>query len=79
MYMDVKIGKRGEIVIPAFLRKKMKLMPGKELMLFESENVIELKPKTKDVVAELRQIAKRMNLKEKDLVYGDKLYEEVFG
>ncbi len=79
MYVDVKVGKRGEIVIPAFIRKRMKIIPGEELAMTEAENKIEIITKQKDVLRRWRKLAKEANLSEKDLVYGDKLYEEVFG
>ncbi len=79
MYVDVKVGKRGEIVIPAFIRKKLKITPGAHVILSENKNRIEIASKQQDVVSKMRRIAKEMNLKETDLVYGDELYEEVFG
>lgn len=79
MYVDVKVGKRGEIVIPAFIRKNLNIVPGEEISISQEQNRVELIPKKKDVLKRWREIAKEANLKEEDLVYGDELYEEVFG
>lgn len=79
MYLEVRVGKRGEIVIPAPVRKRHKIEAGTNLVLNDYEYKFELLPKKKDVVASMRARAKRAGLKSKDLVYGDKLYEEAFG
>lgn len=79
MYVDVRVGKRGEIVIPAFLRKRLNISAGSELLVCENESKLEITPKRNDVVALFRSVAREANFKEKDLVYGDELYEEVFG
>ncbi len=78
MYLDVKVGKKGEIVIPAQVRKRLNIVPGEELSLTESGNRIEIIPKQKDVLKRWRKLAEETGLAEEDLVYGDRLYEEVF-
>ena len=40
---------------------------------------MELVPKNTDILTKWRALARKANLKEENLVYGDKLYEEVFG
>lgn len=78
MYVDVLIGKRGEIVIPAFIRRILKLKPGESVSLTVSENRIEVIPKHPNVVEQLRILAQKSGLRADQIVHGDRLYEEAF-
>lgn len=79
MYVSVKVGKRGEIVIPSIIRKKFNIQSGQELGLDVDEQTIRVIPKRADVMDWIRQFAKKHAIPEDQLVHGSKLYEEVFG
>jgi AbrB family looped-hinge helix DNA binding protein len=52
-WMDkVKVLAKGQIVIPASIRKKYGIRPGSEIQFFEYGNTIHLVPPTKDPVGE---------------------------
>ncbi len=79
MYIDVRVGKRGEVVIPAFIRKMLKLKPGEQLAVTAAENKIEFLLKRGDVVKTFLETANKANVKPEKMIYGDKLYEKEFG
>lgn len=79
MYVDVKMGKRGEIVIPAFVRRSLKLKEGGTVKLKVEDNSVSFSAARKDVVAWFREVARTEGIPKEKLIYGDKLYEEVFG
>lgn len=78
MYFKLKAGKRGEVVIPAILRRKYGIAPGKLLKLQARERTLEFVFESGDVVQNFREIAAREKMASKELVYGDRLYEEGF-
>lgn len=78
MYFKLKTGKRGEIVIPAMLRRKYGIAPGKLVKLQASERTLEFVFVNEDAVQRFREIAAREKMASKQLVYGDRIYEEVF-
>lgn len=79
MYLKLKAGKRGEVVIPAILRRKYGIKPGRQIKAKADEYRLEFIFDDIDVVGRFREIAKREKMKSSELVYGDRLYEEVFG
>ena len=51
LYMQsVKVLAKGQIVIPASIRKKYSIQPGGEIQLFEYGNLIYLVPSTEDPI-----------------------------
>ena len=79
MYVQLTVGKRGEIVIPAAIRKAMRLQPGAELLMKADERTLEIVPKDPGVMEFIREFAKEHGLpKGKKILMGDELYEEVF-
>lgn len=79
MYVQSRMGKKGDVVIPAFIRKNLKMEAGEEILILQRENIIEIIPKDKSAIKRMRERAAKAGLKEEDLVMGDALYEEVFG
>jgi AbrB family looped-hinge helix DNA binding protein len=77
MMIEVKVGTRGEIVIPKKIREAMGILPQGELELEVEDNRITLQPKKEDeeFFAELERNAKYDTSK---WVMGNDLYEEEF-
>jgi AbrB family looped-hinge helix DNA binding protein len=50
----VKVLAKGQVVIPACIRKKYGIQPGSEIKIFEYENLIYLVPSSNDPVKEAR-------------------------
>ncbi len=48
----IKVLSKGQIVIPASLRKKYGIAPGDEITIFEYDNLIYLSPPSRDPVKE---------------------------
>jgi len=46
----VKVLGKGQVVIPASIRKKYRIQPGAEIQIFEYGNLIYLLPPTKDPI-----------------------------
>ena len=49
---SVKVLAKGQVVIPASIRKKYRIQPGSEIQIFEYGNLIYLVPPSKDPVKE---------------------------
>ncbi len=78
MYLDVKIGKRGEVVIPAFVRKRFKLKPGGRVKLDVKDDSVTFVAVKQDAVNWFRETARKYGMSHREIIYGDKLYEEGF-
>ncbi len=82
MRIKVKLGDKGQIVIPKAVREYLGLHPRGYAELEVKDKSLEIKPVSqKDIVKEWREIAKKHggDLEKMGLIYGDKLYEEEFG
>ncbi|MEW5955295.1 MAG: AbrB/MazE/SpoVT family DNA-binding domain-containing protein [Candidatus Micrarchaeota archaeon] len=79
MYVEVKVGKKGELVVPAIMRRKLGILPGAMINLNLSENKIELFPKDPNVMQKIREYSKKHATDTSKWVLGDRLYEEVLG
>lgn len=80
MTIKTKMGLRGQLVIPKIIRESLGLIDNKVVLLEVNEKELRLIPtKDKDIASSWEAIAKSQgtNVK-KNLIYGDKLYEEVF-
>ncbi len=78
--IKTKMGIRGQLVIPKIIRESLGLTDNKAVLLEVTDKELRLIPtKDKDIAASWQAIAKShgTNVK-KNLVYGNKLYEEVF-
>jgi len=76
----VKLGERGQLVIPKVIRESLGLVENRMVILEVKDKVIEIKPFSAEEIVERWE---KMSEKEggdvsKDFIYGDKLYEEVF-
>ena len=82
MRIKVRLGEKGQLVIPKIVREHIGLHDRGYAMIEVKERSLEIKPISKeDIVREWREIAERYggDLSRMKFVYGDRLYEEVFG
>lgn len=81
MRIKVKLGDKGQLVIPKVVRESVGLKENGSALLEVKENVIEIKPLShEDLTQRSRDRAKKYggDVRKMGWVYGDKLYEEVF-
>ena len=82
MRIKVKLGDKGQLVIPKVVRESVGPKENASALLEVKENVLEIKPlPSGDLVQRSRERAKRLggDIKKQGWIYGDRLYEEVFG
>ncbi len=78
MYVDVKMSKKGEIVIPVFVRRQFKLQEGSSVRLeVEKDSVRFVTPK-KDIVAWMREHAKKYGKPTNEILWGHDVEEEMY-
>mgnify|MGYP001573390175 CR=1 FL=1 len=65
--LKVRIGEKGQIVIPKIFRESFKLYPNEEAIIEEEQNGVLIRKKDIDVVGKLREIALKINMKGKEL------------
>lgn len=79
MKLKVKVGPKGQIVIPKPIRDKMGINPADVVLLdIEGERAV-VEAVRWNPVEKLSEISRRVGTKSSDLVWGDKLYEEALG
>lgn len=77
--MKTRVGPKGQIVIPKPIRDRLKVKPDDIVLLdIERERII-VEKTPDDPVKVITETAKRIGTKSSELVWGDKLYEELFG
>ncbi len=76
--MQLSIGAKGELVIPKKIRESLGLTRDRKVILEMEGKTIKLKVADDDIVKTWEERAKLYHLDLKKLVYGDKLYEDVF-
>lgn len=77
--IKVKLGKKGQIVIPKVIRESLGLVEDKFVMMEVKDKKLEIFPVRETIPAEWEKIAEKEGTDvEKNMIYGDKLYEEVF-
>ena len=77
--IKVKLGSKGQLVIPKIVRESLGLTENRPLILEVKDKVVEIRPLREDVLKEWMEVVKREGVEvSKKLIYGDKLYEEVF-
>jgi AbrB family looped-hinge helix DNA binding protein len=77
----VKLGDKGQLVIPKVVRESVGLRKNGSALLEVKDNVIEIRPISgEDLVQRSKERAKKYgwDLRKQGWVYGDRLYEEVF-
>ncbi len=63
--LKVRLGPKGQIVIPKILRDQYKLYPKNEVIIKEDKEGIIIKKPDEDIVKKLRTIAERINKNKK--------------
>jgi len=79
--IKVKLGEKGQLVIPKVVRESVGLRENKPAILEVKEKRIEIRPfLEEDLVKKAKERVKKYggDLKKLGWIYGDKLYEEVF-
>lgn len=77
--IKVKLGGKGQLVIPKVIRESLGLTENKTIVLEIKDKTIEIKALDDQVPAKWQSIAEKEGLDvTKGLTYGDKLYEQVF-
>jgi AbrB family looped-hinge helix DNA binding protein len=79
--IKVKLGDKGQLVIPKVVRESVGLKENTSALLEVRRNVIEIRPlPSGDLVQRSRERAKKYggDIKKEGWIYGDRLYEEVF-
>ncbi|MBI2126702.1 MAG: AbrB/MazE/SpoVT family DNA-binding domain-containing protein [Thaumarchaeota archaeon] len=79
MIIRVKLGDKGQVVIPKVVRESVGLSRNGLAIVEVKEKEIAIRPlKVENIVEDMRERAKRYGIDVSKLVYGDKLYEEEF-
>ena len=77
--IKVKLGGKGQLVIPKVIRESLGLTENKVIVLEVKEKTLEVKTLDEEVPEKWRAIAKSEGLDvTRSVIYGDKLYEQVF-
>ena len=78
--LKMKIGPKGQVVIPKVLRQKYNFWPGEEVIVEDSQTGVLIEKQAVDIVAIARDAARQINHKgkiDKHTLY-DKMMEERF-
>jgi len=77
--IKVKLGDKGQLVIPKVVRESIGLVENSIIVLDVKDKAIEIKALDANVPQKWQAVAEREGLDvTKRLVYGDKLYQQVF-
>lgn len=76
--LQLKLGGRGEVVIPKKIREYVGLSRGKSVLLEVQGKSILIRAAVEDIVKRWEEFAKQHRVDVSKWTYGDKLYEEVF-
>jgi AbrB family looped-hinge helix DNA binding protein len=75
--LKVRVGPKGQIVIPKSVRDVLGVKPNDFVLVDVIDGKATLESLQVDPVKTLAEIAKLHGVKSRELVWGDKLYEEV--
>ena len=78
--LKTKVGARGQIVIPKIVRESLGIVENSTLVLELDEKVIHLVPQNGlEIMKRWQEFSKKYGTNaSKNIVYGNKLYEEIF-
>ena len=77
MKLKVKVGPKGQVVIPKHIRDSLGIRPSDLVLIDVEGGKTILEGIQEDPLAVLAEIARVHGVKSSELVWGDKLYEEV--
>ncbi len=61
--LKVKLGAKGQVVIPKIFRDNYKIYPKQEVIIMAKDEGVLIKKQDDNIIEKLREIAKRVNLK----------------
>ena len=61
--LNVKLGAKGQVVIPKIFRDNYKIYPKQEVIIVAKDEGVLIKKQDDNIIEKLREIAKRINLK----------------
>ena len=61
--LKVKLGAKGQVVIPKIFRDNYKIYPKQEVIIVAKDEGVLIKKQDDNIIEKLREIAKRVNLK----------------
>ena len=76
--LKVRLGPKGQIVIPKIFRENYKLYPNQEVIIESDKEGVLIKKQDEDIVEKLREIAKEINKGKKRGKLSAKKMKEVF-
>lgn len=77
--IKVKLGAKGQLVIPKVIRESLGLTENKIIILEVKDKTIEIKALDEEIPEKWRAIAEKEGLDvTNSLLYGDRLYEQIF-
>ena len=76
--LKLKLGSKGEILIPKKIREQLGFTRNKTIILEIKEKSVELKTSDDNIAKKWEERAKKYKVDTSKLIYGDKLYEDVF-
>jgi AbrB family looped-hinge helix DNA binding protein len=80
MKVKIKVGSKGQVVIPKIIRESIGIKEEGEVVMEVKEKSIEIRPLPKeDLVETWRERANKHGDDVSQWIYGDHLYEEIFG
>ena len=80
MIIKVKLGAKGQLVIPKVVRESTGLLENRHAILEVKEKTVEIRPLVQeDSVEKAREIARKHGGDTSKWIYGDRLYEDEFG
>lgn len=75
----VRVGSKGQLVIPKIVRTSLGLTEDSYVTLEVKDKCVEIKPLQEEFAAKWDQLRQKEGLNvAKKMIYGDRLYEEVF-
>ncbi len=80
MRIKVKLSAKGQVLIPKIVRESVGLRENRTAMLEVKDNSVVIRPLEEgDLVTKAKERARKHGGDVSKWVYGDRLYEEVFG
>lgn len=79
MKLKMKVGPKGQIVIPKPIREKLGIKPNDIILLDIERDRIVVEKVTEDPLKAIFEFSQKFGRKSSEIVWGDELYEEVFG
>ncbi|MBI2144415.1 AbrB/MazE/SpoVT family DNA-binding domain-containing protein [Candidatus Woesearchaeota archaeon] len=80
MIIKVKLGGKGQVVIPKIVRESIGLRENSTALLEVKEKKVEIRPlSAEDIVEKASEMARKYGGNVSKWIFGDRLYEEEFG